>query len=159
MAKSAIELSRIIWFYLLFLWASFGYATELSFAEGIETIPFKAIVYVFGMSVLGGMAATLPKLVNNPAQIQNKTLEVVKDVVCSFVAGLIVFLVAIWQEWTWSLTCLLVLLGGAGNAKFIDLVLNNGFFPRVAQAFGKVPDYGVPPAPKHTSTTTEETPQ
>lgn len=156
MAKSTIELSRIIWFYILFCWASFGYATELTFAEGIETIPFKAIVYVFGMSVLGGMAATLPKLVNAPNVIQNKTLEIIKDIVCSFVAGLILFLVAIWQEWPWSLTCLLVLLGGAGNAKFIDVVLNNGFFPRVAQFFGKMPDPVPPPAVQPMR---EETPQ
>lgn len=140
MAKSAIEIRRAIWFYVLFFWAYFAYAAELTFAEGIETVPFKAIVYVFVMSVLGGMAATLPKLVNAPNAIRNKPLEILKDVVCSFVAGLIVFLVAIWQGWPWSLTCLLVILGGAGNAKFIDLVLNNGFFPRVAQAFGKSPE-------------------
>lgn len=155
MAKSAIELRQVIWLYFLICWAPFSYATELSFAEGIETIPFKAIAYVFILSILGGMAATLPKMLNPAVIIKNLPLEVIKDAVCSFVAGLIVFLVAIWQQWPWSLTCLLVLLGGAGNAKFIDLVLNNGFFPRVAQVFGKMPD-PVPPPPAQPAV--EETP-
>jgi hypothetical protein len=141
---------------MMVAWATAAYAAELSFAEGIETVPFKAVVYVFFLSVLGGMAATLPKMLSPAIVIKNLPLEIIKDVVCSFVAGLILFLISIWQEWPWSLTCLLVLLGGAGNAKVIDLALNNGLFPKLGQAFGKGADPVPPPAVQPMR---EETPQ
>lgn len=144
MVAKNVQLKRVIWAYLLFCWASIVYASELSFAEGVESIPFRAMGYVLVLSVLGGMAATLPKIINPVITIRSIPLEIVKDVVCSFVAGLIIFFAAIELTWSWSFTCLLILLGGAGGAKFIDLLLNNGFFPRVAQFFGKMPD---PPAP------------
>lgn len=144
MAKN-VQLKQVLWAYIIFCWASIVYASEPSFAEGIESIPFKAVGYVAVLSVLGGMAATLPKIINPAVQIRNLSLEIAKDVVCSFVAGLIVFFIAIWFTWPWSMTCLLILLGGAGNAKFLDMALNNGFFPRMAQVFGKMPDGTVPP--------------
>jgi hypothetical protein len=134
------------------------YASELTFAEGIESLPFKAIGYVLVLSVLGGMAATLPKIINPAITIRSIPLEIVKDVVCSFVAGLIIFFAMIELKQTWSFTCLLILLGGAGGAKFIDLLLNNGFFPRVAQFFGKLPDPPMPMAPP-APPAREETPQ
>lgn len=157
MAKN-VQLKRALWAYLLCCWGSVVYASELSFAEGIESVPFKAIGYVLVLALLGGMAATLPKMLNPAVAIRSIPLEVVKDAVCSIVAGLIVFFTAIWQEWPWALTCLLILLGGAGNAKFIDLLLNNGFFPRIAHFFGKMPDPQAPAAPSVTPSR-EETPQ
>lgn len=145
MVAKNVQLKRVLWAYLLFCWASVVYASELTFAEGIDSIPLKAIGYVLVLSIVGGMGATLPKIVNPEIVIRNVPLEVVKDVVCSIVAGLIIFFTAIEMGWSWSLTCLLILLGGAGGAKFIDLLLNNGFFPRVAHFFGKVPIPAVPP--------------
>jgi hypothetical protein len=138
-----IQLKQVLWAYLLCCWASVVYASELSFAEGIESVPFKAIGYVLGLSVLGGMAGTLPKIVNPAITISNVWLEMLKDTISSIVAGLLIFFFATWQNWPWALQCLLILLGGAGNAKVVDLALNNGLLPRVAQAFGKVP--GAPP--------------
>lgn len=149
MAKNVMQLRQIIWLHLLLCWASVVLASEPSFVEGIETVPLKAFGYVFVLSVLGGMAATIPKiLLPQSANIRSMWLEVIKDVVCSFVAGLLIFFFATWQKWPWALQCLLFLLGGAGNAKFIDIALNNGFFPRVAQALGKVPDPVVTPPPQ-----------
>lgn len=145
MAKD-VQLKQVLWAYLLFCWASLAYASDMTFAEGIESLPVRALGYVMVLSVLGGLAATLPKIVNPDIQIRNVPLEVVKDVVCSIVAGLIIFFAAIELSWSWSLACLMILLGGAGGAKFIDLLLNNGFFPRVAQFFGKVPEPVRPPA-------------
>lgn len=144
MAKS-VQLKQVLWAYILFCWVSIVYASEMSFSEGIESIPFKAIGYVAVLSVLGGMASTLPKIINPAVTIQNLPLEILKDVVCSCFAGVVIFFIALWLSWAWSLTCLFILLGGAGNAKFIDMALNNGFFPRMAQVFGKMPDSTMPP--------------
>lgn len=155
MANSVQRLKACLWFYLSFGYGSVLYASELTFAEGIESLPFKAIGYVLVLSVLGGMAATLPKIINPAITIRSIPLEIIKDVVCSFVAGLIIFFAMIELKQTWSFTCLLILLGGAGGAKFIDLLLNNGFFPRVAQFFGKMPD---PLPPQQAQPAREETP-
>lgn len=143
MAKN-VQLKQIMWGYILLCWMSVVFASDLSFAEGIESIPFKAFGYVAILSILGGMAATLPKIINPSIKIDNLYLEIIKDVVMSFVAGLILFFVAIWRVWPWSVTCLLIILGGAGNAKVLDIALNNGFFPRLAQIFGKMPDAAPP---------------
>lgn len=148
------QLKRVLWAYLLFCWASVVYAAEVSFADGISSLTLNVVGHVFVLSILGGMAGTLPKIVNPQVQLRSIPLEVFKDTICSIVAGLIVFFAAVEMRFSWAWTCLLLLLGGAGGAKFIDLVLNNGFFPRVAQFFGKMPDPPPVPAP-----TREETPQ
>lgn len=136
MAKS-VQLNRVLWAYILFCWAGITYASELSFAEGLESIPLKAFGYVAVLSILGGMAATLPKVINPSIIISNLWGEILKDVVFSLLAGIIVFFIAIWWEWPWPQTCLAVLLSGAGNAKFLDMVINKGFLPRVEQALGR----------------------
>lgn len=145
MVGKNMQLKRVLWAYLLCCWASVVYASELTFAEGIDTIPFKALGYVFGLSILGGMAGTLPKIVNPNIQIRNVWLEMLKDTVASIVAGLILFFIGIWLNWAWSLQALLILLGGAGGAKVIDMALDKGLFPTVSHALGKVP--GAPPPP------------
>jgi hypothetical protein len=141
------QLNHVLWVYLLFCWAGIAYAADLSFAEGIESIPLKALGYVAVLSILGGMAATLPKIINPAVIIINVWGEIIKDVIFSLLAGIILFLVAVWWEWPWPQTCLAIILGGAGNAKFIDMVLNNGFFPRVAQALGKNTTAAPPASP------------
>lgn len=143
MAKNT-QLKRVLWAYLLCCWASVVYASELSFAEGIESVPFKALGYVLGLSVLGGMAGTLPKIVNPAITINNVWLEMLKDTISSIAAGLLIFFFTIWREWPWSLQCLLILLGGAGGTKVLDLALNNGLLPGVA-AWLSSKGPGVPP--------------
>ena len=144
MAKN-IQLKQVLWTYLFCCWASLAYAAEMTFAEGVDSVPFKAFGYVIGLAVLGGMAGTLPKIVNPAIQIQNVWLEMLKDTISAIAAGLLIFFFTIWREWPWSLQCLLILLGGAGGTKVLDLALNNGLLPRVAEAFGKTP--GAPPQP------------
>jgi len=134
--------------YLFVIWAPFAIASDLSFAEGIESIPLKAFGYVAVLSILGGMAATLPKVINPTIVINNLWGEILKDVLFSFLAGLIVFLIAIWWEWPWAQTCLAILLSGAGNAKFLDMVINKGFLPRVEQALGRNTAPAPTPSPK-----------
>ena len=103
MVGKSMQLKRVLWAYLLCCWASVVYASELTFAEGIESIPLKAVGYVFGLAILGGMAGTLPKIVNPNIQIRNVWLEMLKDTVASIVAGLIVFFLMAWLLWPWSL--------------------------------------------------------
>lgn len=148
-----VQLKRALWAYLLCCWASVAYATEITFADGINSLTINVIGHVLVLSILGGMAGTLPKIVNPAVTIKSIPLEVFKDTVCSLVAGLIVFFAAVEFKLSWAWTCLGLLLGGAGGAKFIDVVLNNGFFPRVAQFFGKIPDPAPrPPTPPDTPT-------
>lgn len=134
-----IQVKQVVWAYLFCCWASIAYAAEMSFAEGVDSVPFKAFGYVIGLAVLGGMAGTLPKIVNPAIQIVNVWLEMLKDIISAIVAGLLIFFFTVWREWAWPLQCLLILLGGAGGTKVVDIALNNGLLPRVAEAFGKVP--------------------
>lgn len=148
MVARNVQLKQVLWAYLLCCWASVAYATEITFADGINSLTLNVVGHVLVLSLLGGMASTLPKIVNPAVSIKSIPLEVFKDTVCSLVAGLIIFFIAVELQWSWAWTCLALILAGAGNAKFIDLVLNNGFFPRVAHFFGKMPDPSPPmPAP------------
>jgi hypothetical protein len=139
MVGKNMQLKRVLWTYLLCCWASVVYASELTFAEGVDSIPFRALGYVIGLAILGGMASTLPKIVNPTIQIRNVWLEMLKDTVASVVAGLVLFFLATWLQWPWPLQCLVILLGGAGNAKVIDMALNKGLMPGLSNALGKVP--------------------
>lgn len=151
MVARNVQLRQVLWVYLLFCWGSVAYATEITFADGINSLTMNVVGHVLVLSILGGMAGTLPKIVNPAVQIRSIPLEILKDTICSLVAGLIFFFVAVELRLSWAWTCLLLLLGGAGGAKVIDLVLNNGLFPRIAQFFGKLPDPGpqmpAPPQP------------
>ena len=151
MAKS-VQLKRVLAVYLLCCWCAVVYASELTFAQGIDSVPFKAIGFIFILSVFGGMAGTLPKLVNPDIKVRNVWLEMAKDIVASIVAGFFIFFITTWQEWSWALQCGLILIGGVGGTKVLDYALAKRLFPVLDRLFGENPAAVVPPPAK------EETP-
>lgn len=140
------QLRWAIWTYLISS-CCVTYAAEMSLSQGLETLTVKLVSVALGFSVLGGMASTLPKIVNPKVIIPNKVAEIVKDIFYSMFAGVLILLFSIWQEYSWSLTFLMILVGGAGNAKIVDLAINNklaeaafGILERVMGAFSNIKD-------------------
>lgn len=101
------------------------YAAELTLSQGLDTLTLKIVSAAIGFSCLGGMASTIPKIINPNVVVTNKLAVVFKDIVASFFAGLLILLFSIWREYSWPLTFILILIGGAGNAKIVDLAANN----------------------------------
>lgn len=146
MVANNSQLRWAIWTYLISS-CCVTYAAEMTLSQGLETLTVKLVSVALGFSVLGGMASTLPKIVNPKVIIPNKLAEVFKDIVASLFAGMLILLFCIWQEYSWALTFIMILVGGAGNAKIVDLAINNklaetlfGILERVMSAFSSAKD-------------------
>lgn len=137
MAKS-VQLKWAIWIYLLLNWTAVAYASESPFVAGIETIPVKAVAYVFGLAIIGGAAGTLTKLSRPDIVVRNLPLEITKDIVASLAAGLLVFFfTSWWDNINFWLQAAFVTMAGYGGSKVLDLALADGFLPWLQRAFGR----------------------
>ena len=141
-----VQLRLAIWTYLLSS-CCVTYAAELSLSDGLDTLTVKLISVSLGFAVLGGMASTIPKIIDPKVVVENKAAVMFKDIVWSFFAGLLVLFFCIWREVPWPLTYFLILVGGAGNAKIVDLAVNNklaetmyGIIERFINAFSAAKD-------------------
>lgn len=119
-----VQLRLAIWTYLISS-CCVTYAAELSLSDGLDTLTVKLISVSLGFAVLGGMASTIPKIIDPKVVVANKAAVMFKDIVWSFFAGMVILFFCIWRELPWPLTYLLILVGGAGNAKIVDLAVNN----------------------------------
>lgn len=137
MAKS-VQLKWAIWIYMLLNWTAVAYASESPFVAGIEKIPAKAVVYVFGLAVLGGAAGTLTKLARTDIVVRNLSLEITKDIVASLAAGVFVFLfTSWWDDINFWLQAAFITLAGYGGSKVLDLALADGLLPWMQRVFGR----------------------
>lgn len=137
MAKS-YQLKLAIWFYLVFNWTAVAWAAESPLVAGIESIPLKAMVYVFALSIVGGAAGTLTKLSKPEVIVRNLPLEITKDIVASVAAGMLIFFfTSWWDSINFWLQAAMVTMAGYGGSKVLDFALADGFFPWMQRAFGR----------------------
>lgn len=159
MAKSSLRI--VIWFWTLTMWGVTVYAAEKDrFVTGIEAIPFEALKYILIIVAISGSAATLTKLTKENAPIiRNLPLEIVKDAVTSFAAGVLAFFVTSWQHeyipfW---LQAIIIFMAGYGGSRFLETVFTEGFTPAMKGGWDWLVSRitGRQPSPP----TKEETPQ
>lgn len=136
MAK-LVQLKIAILLHLLVTWSAVAYAADTtSFVSGIESIPLQALGYVAGIAFASGSAATLIKVARPDIIVRNLFLEVVKDLVSSVVAGMLVFFFTSWMGTTIWPQLGLILLAGFGGTRVLDVALADGFFPWLSKAMG-----------------------
>lgn len=161
MAKS-FQLKRFaIWFCAFFSWSLVVDAAEKDrFVTGIEAIPFEALKYILIIVAISGSAATLTKLTKENAPIiKNLPLEIVKDAVTSFAAGVFAFLVTSWldTEPFW-LQASIIFMAGYGGSRLLEAVYADGFTTVLKNFINRMLGKSMvePPSPPAVK---EETPQ
>lgn len=129
MAKS-LQLKCAIWACLSLTWSAMAYAAEVSFADGLESIPPKAMACVLVLAIVGGVAGTLAKLARPDVVVRNLSLEIVKDILASVVAGMLAFFFAGWlRSFDFWATAIAITLAGYGGSKVLDVALGEGLMP------------------------------
>lgn len=167
MAKSA-QLRLAAWFYILFSWSAVVYAAENDkFLAGMQSIPLESFKYIIIIVALSGAASTLTKLTKRDAPyIKNLSLEIVKDVVTSFAAGVLAFFFAGWVDssiyaFPFWLHAIVIFLAGWGGGGFLEATFEEGFIPAcrslMNRLLGRINAAAPPAAP--TVPPQEETPQ
>lgn len=126
------------------VWSSVAFAAETDLAKGIESIPFQSIKYVLIFSAIGGAAGTLNKIANPNNNVRSVWLEVLKDMVCSLAAGMLVFFFVSSTPLSFWLQAAFITLAGVGGSRVLDQGLDNGLFPWLGRFFGRAP----PPRPE-----------
>lgn len=137
MAKS-LQLKTAIWAWLLVFWCSVAYAAETDLAKGLESIPFGAIKYVLIFSFIGGAVGTLNKITNPAVNVKRVWLEVLKDMLSSLLAGMLVFFFTSWSPISFWIQAALITLAGVGGSRVTDRMIEGGFFAWIDRVFGKV---------------------
>jgi hypothetical protein len=117
-----------IWALLLALtWSAAAYAAasiNVVIGRDLANIPMLAYGITIILSSIGGAASTLQKLSRQPDLTRWK-LEVVKDLVSSIVAGLLVFFLCESFDWDSAREAFAITIAGYGNSKLIDLMFRN----------------------------------
>lgn len=131
-----LKLSALV--HLLIIGTVCAYAADAKeFVEGFESIPFAAFKYVAGVAFAAGSAATLIKVARPDVIVKNLPVEILKDLVCSVVAGLLIFCFTSWIGLTMWPQLGLILMAGFGGTQVLDVALAKGFFPWLSNVLGR----------------------
>lgn len=143
MAKS-LQLKTVFWAYLLIFWSAAVWAADTEQAKGLESISLLTILYVFVVAAVGGALTTLNKITNPVIVVKFIWLELLKDVLSSFIAGLLAFfLTSWWSTAIWG-QAVFITLAGVGGSRVLDRMLEGGMFPWIDRVFGKAHKDPVP---------------
>lgn len=147
MAKS-LQLKLAIVVHLFITGTVFAYAADAKeFVSGLDSIPLEAFQRVAALAFAAGSAATLIKVARPSVSIRNLPLEIIKDLFCSVLAGMLIFAftnwlgVGVWPQFV------LVLLAGFGGTQVLDMALAKGFFPWLSGVLGRLGGTPQPPPP------------
>lgn len=147
MAKS-LQLKFALGIHLLILWAATAYAAENDFTKGIASIPFQAIKYVVILSLIGGAANTLIKLAGDGPRVRSVWLEVLKDIFCGQVAGMLVFFFISPSDIEPLYQCGAITLGAVAGSRLITKGVDEGLFAGFALLFNRITGKTPAPPPK-----------
>lgn len=152
MAKS-LQLKYVLWAYILMSWSVVVYAAERDkFVTGMEAIPYEAFKYVLILVAFAGTAATLAKLTKKDAPpIRNLPLEIAKDTVGSFAAGVFAFLATSWVDAeiykiSFWFQALVIFFSGYGGSQFLASVFSDDFRPAVSNFIARALGRQMPPS-------------
>lgn len=138
MGKS-IQLKLAALVHLLILGSAFAYAAEVKTVfDGLESLPIEAFKSAAIISFAAGTGATLIKVARPDIVIRNLALEIVKDLFCSMLSGVLVFGFTSWVGLTIWPQFILVLLAGFGGTQVLDMALAKGLFPWLSTVLGRI---------------------
>ncbi len=116
--------------FLFMLWPASIYAAPLVIEQSFDSVPGVAWMVVAALSTLGGVTAFMHKLTQ---RLENPDLPAPKrlwlqwfaQMLCSWFAGSIVFLLGLHWEWPLFLLAAIVAISSFGGAKVIQALSDN----------------------------------
>lgn len=124
--REILQLKKVCGLWLLAFWGSSAWAATATFASDLSSIPAAAVAVAVALSLIGGAASTLNKIANPEHVVTNMTLEVVRDIVSSVVAGVITYSVCAWQELPLMIQPAIITIAGFGGSRVLERYLSAG---------------------------------
>ena len=121
-----LQLKQFIWAWLASFWSASAWAATATFASDLSKIPPAAVAVAIVLSLIGGAAATLQKIANPDFVVKNVSLEILKDIFGSLVAGLVTYSLCAWQELPLLLQPGCITIAGYGGSRVLERYLSAG---------------------------------
>lgn len=111
--------------FVLLLWPASLWAAPMVIEQSFDSVPGVAWLVAAGLSTLGGVTAFMYRLAQrfeNPESppIKHLWLQWFSQMLCSWFAGSIVFLLGLHWEWPLFLVAACVAIGSFGGAKVVQ---------------------------------------
>lgn len=134
--RNSHQLKKLCWTWLMTFWSAGAWAASTTFASDLSTIPAAAVAVAVGLALVGGAAATLQKIANPEFVARSMTLEIIKDIFASVVAGLVTYSLCAWQEIPLLLQPGCITIAGYGGSRVLERYLAAGM-TRIDRLGGK----------------------
>jgi len=134
--RDSLQLKKLCWAWLLSFWSVSAWAAGATFASDLSSIPAAAVAVAVALALVGGAAATLQKIANPDFVVKSVTLEIIKDIFASVVAGLVTYSLCAWQELPLLLQPGCITIAGYGGSRILERYLAAGM-SRIDRLGGK----------------------
>ncbi|ABO60600.1 hypothetical protein Bcep1808_7730 (plasmid) [Burkholderia vietnamiensis G4] len=111
-----------IW--LMLFWSVAAYAAQATFVHDLSDIPPVAVAISCLLSIIGGAAFTAQKIADPAVTIVSPVKTIIRDVLNSIVAGLLVFCIGSYFNWAAVAQAGLITLAGYGGSRVLEPVLS-----------------------------------
>jgi hypothetical protein len=105
-------------------WTTAAWAAQVTFVEDLTMIPPAAVAISALLSIIGGAAFTAQKMADPATVVKSVTLEIIKDILASVVAGLLTFFVCSWAGFAPVLQAACITIAGYGGSRVLERYLN-----------------------------------
>ncbi len=134
--RDNLQLKKMTWAWLASFWVSSACAAQATFAGDLSTIPPAAIAVSVLLAFIGGAAFTAQKMADPATVVKSVTLEIIKDLLASIVAGLLTFFVCSWLNFAPLLQAACITIAGYGGSRVLERYLNSALL-RIDRLGGK----------------------
>lgn len=134
--RDSLQLRNLMWGWLISFWSVAAWAAQVSFTADLALIPPAAIAVSVLLSIIGGAAFSASKLADPETVVKSVSLEIVKDILASIVAGLLTFFICSWLNFAAVLQAACITIAGYGGSRVLERYLNSALL-RIDRLGGK----------------------
>lgn len=116
------ELKDLLTFACLLGWFTTAFAADLAKQADLLALPWVAIGVAGGISLWGGLAATLQRALH-AEDYKKFPLELLRDMVASASAGFLVFALGMWQKVDVWLLAFYLMIGGYAGTLLLEALM------------------------------------
>lgn len=115
-----LQLKQLAWAWMASFWSVSAIAAQATFPGDLSSIPPAAVAIAVALAFCGGAAATLRKIANPATVVRSVPLEILADMGCSVLAGLVTYFFCAWREYAILLQACLIPLAGFGGSRLLE---------------------------------------
>lgn len=108
-------------------WSVAAWGASITFAGDLATIPPAALALSALLSFIGGAAYSAQKMADPATVVKSVGLEIFKDTLLSFLAGLITFFVVAWAGVHPLMQAAAITISGYGGSRVLEAYLDKFF--------------------------------